>query len=181
MTDHPTPEETKEALRLRDKLYEAAKGVRSKDELAAFLTTFDEYPDDYDFGVYKPVAAAIAAAWAHSDGITGFMAGAICWDFITQWGAFGAFESGARFVDMDNLLFPQYQGRFTTIPAAVWEKIQARAQAKLDTNHDVHPDVKAHWESIVRGEVPFGLQVESAPRKELDEVMAELRLQEERR
>ena len=67
-----------------------------------------------------------------------------------------------RLIDYDNFLFPQYRNKYEkTISNYTWEKIQEKAKERLAENDRmVHPNVKAHWENIVAGVVPFGYTVE---------------------
>ena len=60
---------------------------------------------------------------------------------------------------MEEMLYPQYEDTFTTISTETWEWLQKEANAKLAEGGDVHPSVKAHWESIVGGIVPFGYRI----------------------
>lgn len=160
MTETESERDELETLALRDKLMEAAKKVRSRDELIAFLDTFQDYPDDYNFAVYRPAAAAIAATWAHAEGITGFQAGAIQWEIIRLWDVFDG-KAGLHMQQYIDLLYPQYEAKFTTIPASVWEKVQRIAAENLASESMAAETVRAHWQTIVDGKVPFGLGVQS--------------------
>lgn len=144
-----------------------AKGM-TIDELPEFLRELTEdYCHDYGTICHAIAAAAVAAAWAvektPQGGITGFQAGAIAWEFIKGWGSPSIGKSGARFQNYDNLLFPQYCYHFTTISAEVWQHIQSAASENLENSPDAHPNVIAHWKSIVAGDVPFGLSVSDRP------------------
>lgn len=134
------------------------------EKLPAFLDKLvNEYGHDYGTIVHAIAAAAIGAAWAvdHSaaGGITGFQAGAITWEFIENWSAFG--PGPKRLVAFDNMLYPQYETKFKqTISKETWVWLQEQAKAKLkEPDGVVALNVKAHWESIIAGNVPFGYEV----------------------
>jgi hypothetical protein len=62
------------------------------------------------------------------------------------------------------MLYPQYDNKFEkTITPYICEAIQKAAKEQLaeDGTHGyyAHPNVRAHWESIVAGNVPFGYSV----------------------
>lgn len=125
--------------------------------------------EDYrhDYGTICHAIAAAALGGAHAvetspqGGITGFQAGAVFWDFYRRW---MHNDGPARIVDYNELLYPQFGAKFRTISAETWTWVRDQAQQRLDENGDgggiVHPEVRAHWEAIVAGIVPFGLEVE---------------------
>lgn len=126
----------------------------------------NDYCHDYGTVCHAVAACAIAAAWAANNesgsggGITGFQAGFVMWDFIKQWN-YSSNKCGMKIIDYDNMLFPQYEDRFSkTISKDLWGKLQEEARKNLDTDRDyTHPSVIAHWQSIVNGKVPFGYVV----------------------
>lgn len=77
-------------------------------------------------------------------------------------------KCGLKLIDYDNMLYPQYEYKFDkVISDETWKDIQEQARKnlegleELDKEHRlVHPDVIAHWQSIVEGQVPFGYRVE---------------------
>jgi hypothetical protein len=138
--------------------YERAKKMTLA-ELPAFLRNLtEEYQHDYGTICHAVAAGAVAAAWAVNNsptgGITGFQSGAVMWDFIQAW---QGVKGPARLTRYDDMLFPQNERTFCTIPAAVWKYLQDEAGKKIaaDDGH-AHPNVRGHWESIVHGRVPFG-------------------------
>jgi len=124
-----------------------------------------DYIHDYGTICHAIASGAIATAKAidrsPAGGITGFQAGCIMWEMIRQWGVFG--DGPLRMQQMENLLFPQYAYKFTTISQDIWDRIQAMARENIAKNETAHPDVIAHWKSIEAGRVPFGLSVRKAP------------------
>ena len=107
--------------------------------------------------------AMLSVGWYLSNifGITGFQASCVMWDIIRDW-QYPHNKTGLRIVDFDDMLYPQYERKFDKIiNHETWKALQKEAKENLekDTNC-VHPDVRAHWQSIVDGNVPFGFTVE---------------------
>lgn len=153
-----------EEMGLQKEWMEEAKGM-TLENLPDFLKKLTEdYSHDYGTICHAIAAAAVAAAWAversPQGGITGFQAGAVSWEFIRGWGSPSLGESGSRFTNYDNLLYPQYKVDFTTIPSSVWDAVVSKAKDNLAERKDGAAEVVIkHWESIVAGVVPFGLRV----------------------
>lgn len=106
-----------------DKLVEFLKDVR------------DNYNYDYGVAPRAIAQASVATAWylASVFGITGFQAGFVMWDFIRDW-QYRNNECGLKIIDYDNMLYPQYEYKFTekTISKWQWEALQKQAQKELD-------------------------------------------------
>lgn len=106
-----------------DKLIEFLKDVR------------DNYNTDYGTAPRAIAQASVATAWylASVFGITGFQAGFVMWDFIKDW-SYRNNECGLKIIDYDNMLYPQYEYKFTekTISKWQWEALQKQAQKELD-------------------------------------------------
>lgn len=156
----------KDEMEMRDELRDRRKKIETFDELVSFL----EYVKDecnYDYGVApRSIAqASVAVAWylASEFGITGFQAGFVMWDFIRDWNNKDN-ECGMKLVDYNDMLYPQHDYKFEkTINSSTWEALQKTAKKSLEERADhVHPQVKAHWESIVAGKVPFGYIVKDS-------------------
>lgn len=123
----------------------------------------NDYEHDYGTVCHAVAACAIAAAWAAdhepNGGITGFQAGFVLWDFIKQW-SFPDNKTGMKIINYDNMLYPQNQYLFKkTISKDVWDALIKQADEKLLKSPDAHPEVIAHWKSIIAGDVPFGYTV----------------------
>ena len=151
-----------EEMNLHEKWYVDAK-EQTLETLPAFLKELSELGHDYGTICHALGAAAVAAASAMNHapcgGITGFQAWFVMWGFVRGW-LKNHNKCGMMLVDYDDMLYPQYDYKFDkTITSGTWTEIQAQAQANLDENNGAHPDVIAHWESIVRGKVPFGYKV----------------------
>lgn len=149
---------------LRDELAKKRKEIKSFEELTEFLKYIkDNCNSGYGEAPRAMAQACLAVAWYLSEefGITGFQAGFVMWDFILGW-TFTHNETSLKIVDYDNMLYPQYWDKFEkAITPDIWESIQKAAKKNLeeDRGYDVHPKVRAHWESIVAGNVPFGYTV----------------------
>lgn len=157
-----------EKMKAHEKWYIEAKKATPK-TLPKFIKHLTEdYNHDYGTICHAYTAAAIAAASAvdHSPagGITGFQAGAIMWEFIRNWNHDDN-KCGMVLIDYDNMLYPQYEYHFNKIISKdTWEAIQKEARVHLISDPNVpnlkaHPNVIAHWQSIVDGKVPFGYSV----------------------
>lgn len=155
-----------EEMGLDKEWYEEAKEMTAE-KLPEFIRHLTEdYGHDYGTIVKAMGAAAIAAVYAidnsEQGGITGFQASCLNWEFLMNW-YYTTNKCGMRLVDYDDMLYPQYGHKYEkTISSSVWNKLQAEAEKNLNEREGgglVHPDVVAHWKSIVAGNVPFGYVV----------------------
>lgn len=141
--------------------FEQAADVKTVEELSTFVNhMLNDYNHDYGTICHAIGACAVAAAWlgAHVEGITGFQAGFVMWDFIKHWIKTGN-KCGLRLVDYDDFLYPQYADKYDkTIRKSNWETIQNEAKKNL-TENAACAEVMKHWQSIVDGNVPFGYRV----------------------
>ena len=158
-------EKRKDEFEMKEELQAKRKEIKTMEDLVDFLK-YVESNCNYDYGVApRSIAqAALATAWymAKKMGITGFQAGFVMWDFICDWN-YSSNECGLKIVDYDNMLYPQYEDKFEKIISNdTWRSLQKQAQKNLEDRTYVHPAVIAHWESIVRGEVPFGYVVKDS-------------------
>ncbi len=123
-----------------------------------------KYEHDYGTVCHAMAAVAVQAARKFNDGpqggITGFQAGAVMWEFIKE---FMHLEGPMKLVQYNDMLYPQYFSKFDqTISSDIWKNLQAKAMENLikaGNNQSTHPNVIAHWKSIVEGIVPFGYVV----------------------
>ena len=149
---------------LRDMLVEKRKEINTFEDLTNFLKYVEENcNEDYGGAPRSMAQACLAVAWYLSGkfGITGFQAGFVMWDFIFGWIKTHN-QTSLKLVDYDDMLYPQYGYKFEkTISPDVWESIKEAAKKRLneDPGYEVHPIVRAHWQSIVDGNVPFGYTV----------------------
>lgn len=153
--------------RFRQKYEGRIKDVRL-DTLPAFIA--EMLADEMDYGTICLAIgfAGAAAAWATEKspqgGITGFQAGFIGWELLRQWGAPDIGKTGARLINYDDLLYPQYEDKFRAVSATTWARVRERAAELLTGNTEfTAPSVLAHWKSVAAGNVPFGLAIEGTP------------------
>lgn len=131
---------------------------KQEKELLDAIRSLVDRRHDYGTCVYAMSISAVAAFnyVAHKLGVTGFQASCADLDILTRTRSLKIF----RIVDFEQMLYPQSEDRFAnTISADTWKWLQEEA-AKLLKEREGHPDVRAHWESIVAGVVPFGYRVE---------------------
>jgi hypothetical protein len=120
----------------------------------------NDYHHDYGTICHAITAAAIASAKtvnrSGQGGITGFQASCIMWEFITRW---MRFESPMKLLDYDHMLYPQYANDFHSMSKDTWRWIQDEAKKRLTDSDYANETVKAHWQTIMNGIVPFGYEV----------------------
>lgn len=151
---------------LRDELVKKRKEIKTFEDLTAFLKHVEENCNcGYGEAPRAMAQACLAVAWYLSGkfGITGFQAGFVMWDFIFGW-THTHNQTSLKIVDYDDMLYPQYRDKFEkTITPSVWESVQKEAKKRLDEDGNLgyyaHPAVRAHWQSIIDGKVPFGYVV----------------------
>lgn len=136
-------------------------GAQTPETLTAFMAKLHtDYQHDYGTVCQAVAMAAVGAAWAYDrgpgGGITVFQSGAVMWEFIRHWSG----RKGAmRLVSYDDMLYPQYDHKFAKVlDPSTWAYLQNAAAEKLARRHGA-PEVRAHWQSIVDGVVPFGYRV----------------------
>ncbi|RLC82411.1 MAG: hypothetical protein DRJ03_19095 [Chloroflexi bacterium] len=150
--------------KLQDEWYEEAKNM-TMDKLPEFLRRLTEdYGHDYGTICHAISAAAIGAAWATErtpqGGITGFQAGCIMWGFIQHWMSYK--DQPLRLVKYEDMLYPQYRDAFEkTISQDTWDWLQQEAATQMQKSGSVSKNVRAHWESIIAGTVPFGYTIKN--------------------
>lgn len=157
--------EITEEMGFQKEWYERAKSMRPDDFPEFFRELTEDYEHDYGTVCHAMAAIGLAAMRAFdrsegaSGGITGFQAGCVMWEVIRHMN-YENNKCGLRLLDMDDLLYPQYEHKFVAISEDTWDAVRKEAQKRLTERGTAHPDVVAHWESIVNGKVPFGLRVE---------------------
>lgn len=157
------PEKITEEMGVHEAWYDEAARMDMK-HLPAFLKKLTtSYEHDYGTICHAVAAAAVGAAWAversPQGGITGFQGGAIMWQFIKNWD--NIYKLGpARITRTEDMLYPQNAHKFNTITPSAWEWLKDEARKKVESADTAHPEVKAHWVSILLGKVPFGYTVE---------------------
>jgi hypothetical protein len=150
----------KTELELRAEWHTEAKAM-TMEKLPAFIEKLGNYPGDYGTCCVAIGAAAVATANAMNrapvacGGITGFQAGAVCWEFIRGWGAFGGEDSILQIFDWEHVLYPQYDGKTITIKRATWERLQELARKNIEKAGEyAHSAVVQRWKDVAAGHVP---------------------------
>lgn len=154
-----------EEMHLEKEWFANAK-KQTLETLPAFMKhVLNDYCHDYGTICHAISACAIAAAWAadgsEQGGITGFQAGFVMWDFIRQW-RYSSNKSALKIIDYDDMLYPQYEYKFTNkeIPQSIWESLKKQAEELLrEEKTYAHETVIEHWQRIIDGNVPFGYTV----------------------
>ena len=154
-----------EDMNLQDEWYKRAYSMKPNDFPEFFRELTEDYEHDYGTVCHAMAAIGLAAMWAFDKsegargGITGFQAGCVMWEVIRHMN-YEDNKCGLRLLNMDDLLYPQYEYKFCSISSNIWEAVQKEAQKRLSERGTAHPDVVAHWKSIVNGKIPFGLRIE---------------------
>jgi len=152
----------RDELKLRDEWFAESKTIRDSAGLKVFVDKLIAF--SYGYGtIVRAMAAAMNAAFyalenSPQGGITGFQASCLFWDVEHLLGIFG--DGPKKMVKYSDLLYPQNQRVFNTISSETWAWLQREAEKNLHEAGHAHPDVKAHWQKIVNGVVPFGFTVE---------------------
>lgn len=156
-------EKITEDMHLEKEWFEQTRKIETIDQLTEFIDhVISDYDHDYGTVCHAIGAAAVAAAWygANVEGITGFQASFVMWDFIKYW-IKKHNECGLKLVDYDDFLYPQYQYKYDkTISRDVWMRIQEKAKNNLESEELACPEVRNHWTNIACGIVPFGYKLE---------------------
>ena len=145
----------------QEKWYDQAKKVTTL-TLPAFIKHLTkDYEHDYGTIAHAVTAAGLAAMMAvvKEYPIEAQQANFIMWTFIYQW-MYPQNKCGLAMLNYDNLLFPQMESQFDKIiPAEVFKVLQDQAKDLLENGEDIHEDVKAHLQSIIDGQPPFGFKI----------------------
>lgn len=154
-----------EDMNLQDEWFKKTKSMKPDDFPEFFRELTEDYEHDYGTVCHAMAAIGLAAMWAFNNsegargGITGFQAGCVMWEVIRHMN-YENNKCGLRLLDMDDLLYPQYEHKFTAISKDTWDAVKKEAQNRLLERGNAHPKVVAHWKSIVNGKIPFGLRIE---------------------
>lgn len=134
------------------------------EEIQTFLEDIMNKNHDYNTIVDAIGDGVVATAWAMNNhengGITGFQASCVMWNFIMKW-SYSNNKCGLRIIDFDEMLYPQYECKFTekTISQDTFNALQKEASRNLSNKDYAHENVIKHWESILQGNVPFGYTI----------------------
>lgn len=151
--------------------FKEAKKCRLDDgSLAKFIDHLkNDYKHDYGTSARATAAAAFATAnaFARYEGLTYFQWSCVAMDVLGQM-CFPDNKLGYMVIDYDDLLYPQYEYRFTErkISAEGAEKLRQEAKTRISESDGlVHPDVMAWWQKLANGQFPEWLKVEEGGAK----------------
>lgn len=136
----------------------AEANKQTLDTLPAFLSALKDHQHDYNTCVYATAAAMVGTMWAMNEhlGLTGFQSGGVGWEVMRKM---HSFDGPAKLVLYENMLFPQYERKFQrTIDQDTADWLKDEAAKKLATGSG-SDEVRAHWQTIVDGRIPFGYTV----------------------
>lgn len=158
-----------------------ARAIRTVEDFLAFHDhLIHDYKHDYGTVVHAISAVSVAAACLclgdpANGGISGAQASGVMWEWLAGWGT-GPANAG-RMLDYEDMLWPNYERKFNQLSHGTWTFLQQRAAEELAADDLVvegpemgkdgarikaSPRVRAHWQSIVDGVVPFGYKLEPA-------------------
>ncbi len=147
-------------ISLRKELREEARKM-TLEKLPEFIDKIMSYEHDYGKICVAIGAAAAATAWSIQNSpkgqITGFQASCVMWEFILGWNR-NLEDKTIRLLQVDDMLYPQYNFKFTTITTEDFKKLQKEAYELLEEGRGAE-NVRSHWQSIVDGVVPFGYKI----------------------
>lgn len=112
---------------------------------------------------YESICHAIAASTLthlhnclYRYGASGSQASYVTWQIIRQM---FNIKTGAKLINYDNMLYPQYDYNFefdNELPIETFKALQELAKESLESGKGMSDDVRNHMQSIVDGKVPFG-------------------------
>ena len=132
-----------EDMHAQDEWYEQAISM-SPDEFPEFFCHLSQdYIHDYGTVCHAMAAIGLAAMRAFDKtegargGITGFQAGCVMWQIIRQMN-YRDNKCGLRLLDMDNLLYPQFEYKFRSIDSDTWKAVQKEAENRISESKASH-------------------------------------------
>lgn len=132
-----------EEMQIQDEWFKKAKSMKPDDFPEFFRELTEDYEHDYGTVCHAMAAIGLAAmrAFDRSEGarggITGFQAGCVMWEVIRHMN-YEDNKCGLRLLDMDNLLYPQYEYKFHSIDKDVWKAVQEEARNRIKESVEAH-------------------------------------------
>lgn len=124
--------------------------LKTPDELSAYIAALVSRPHDYGTCVYAMSMAAVAAFHyvASVLGVTGFQASCADLDIVRRT---RSLKGPFMIIDANDLLYPQYDVRekLETFIKENKEWCATEARKHIAENPRAHPNVRAHWDSLV--------------------------------
>lgn len=136
-------QEITEEMRIQDEWYRQAKSMKPEDFQEFFRHLTEDYMHDYGTVCHAMAAVGLAAMFAFNNsdgangGITGFQAGCVMWQVIRHMN-YENNKCGLRLLDMDDLLYPQYEYKFRSIDSDTWKAVQDEAKNRISENVAAH-------------------------------------------
>jgi hypothetical protein len=143
-------------IQLQEEWYKDAK-IQTLETLSDFCNKLAN--STYGSILQAATAAAIAAANAidrSTGGMTGAQGKSVALEFVKRW---NGLQEPFEITKFGDLLYPQFENRFTSIPESVWEWLQEEAKKILNSENCRTKAIEEHLQSIIDGVVPFGLKV----------------------
>ena len=163
-----------EDMRLQDEWYKRAYSMKPDNFPEFFRELTEDYEHDYGTVCHAMAAIGLAAMWAFNKsegargGITGFQAGCVMWQVILHMN-YENNKCGLKLLDMDNLLYPQYEYKFRTIDEKTWRALQKEVRKKISESKEAREKYLKDMEQYKRDLEQFKTNAEAfAPREPHD-------------
>lgn len=153
-----------EDMNLQDEWFKKTKSMKPDDFPEFFRELTEDYEHDYGTVCHAMAAIGLAAmrAFDRSEGarggITGFQAGCVMWEVIRHMN-YENNKCGLRLLDMDNLLYPQYEYEFNTIDKDVWKAVQEEARNRIKESVEAHEKYLSDMEQYQKDMEKFKVDV----------------------
>jgi hypothetical protein len=156
-------DESTEEFKKIKKDWEKEATEQTLDTIPEFINKLmNNYEHDYGTIIHATWAAMSGTFYAcdnsEQGGFSGFQAGFLGWKAVRKF--LYDDEVGMKLLGYKDLIYPQQEYVFTTIPKSIFEKAQEVAKKEIEENgHTMHKEVKDHMEKIIAGKAPFGLKI----------------------
>ncbi len=148
---------------LMQDLLEKVKAVKNEDDLKSLFEEIDKEGLTEENASDKMSALILAAGNVlvnkYPKLFSKERSSNIMWQFIRHWLPEFAF-SPLRMVIYEDLLYPQFEKNFKTITPDIFKWVQESAKNSLERHKSASPALKAHWQSVVDGQIPYDLMLE---------------------
>ena len=142
--------------------YEKAKHVDTIEKLDEFIEyVYSSGSCDYSSCMDAVTVITIAASCCAKNyyKLNDFQASVVGLKYLMHWSYDYRNTAGISVRDWTDMLYPQYQYKFEKkIDKGMFNALQIKAKEKLEED-DGDPTVRAHWQSIVDGIIPFGYEL----------------------
>lgn len=155
-----------EDMGLQKEWYERAKSMKPENFPEFFREMTEDYIHDYGTVCHAMAAVGLAAMFAFNNsdgargGITGFQAGCVMWEVIRHMN-YEDNKCGLKLIDMDDLLYPQYEYKFHTIDRDPWKMVQQEAKNRISESETAHEKYLKDMEQYKRDLEQFKVDVKA--------------------